>query len=250
MNRGLETLHADDLVRRIPEDRPTPLRGPEDAGAVVQSPEPRLGGVGGQAQPRFTLPQLLVGALASQRVGEHLRDQLQPLHQRVRPVALRPRGIEAQGAEGRRASHRERDGQIRLDPEQAEVLTVEGGRLREILERRNRNAAAGQHFLLEPGEVLLSAHPPHGRQQILLGAVEVGERQGISDRIRPLPQRREIDAENLADATVRVFDPPVHLAGRQVDEPRREVGDQRLELETDLGAVRRRVRVLRHERSA
>ena len=156
MDRGLETLHADDLVRRVPEDRPSPLRGPEDARAEVQGPEPRLGGVRRQAQALLALPQLLVGALPSQRVGEDLRDQLQPLHQRVRPVALRPHGVEGQGADGRLAPHREREGQIRLDAEQAEVLPVDGGLLRQLLERRNRNAAAGQHFLLEPGEVLLA----------------------------------------------------------------------------------------------
>ena len=57
----------------------------------------------------LALAQGLVGALPGQRVGEDLRDQLQPLHQRVRPVALRLQGIEGQGADGRLAPDRERE---------------------------------------------------------------------------------------------------------------------------------------------
>ena len=175
MDRGLETLHADDLVRRIPEDRPSPLRGPEDAGAVVQSPEPRLGGVRRQAQPRLTLPQAqLVGALASQRVGEDLRDQLQPLHQRVRPVALRPQGIEAQGADGRRASHREREGQIRLDPEQA---AGSPGRRRPppaAPPAKKPQRCGRPAFPAGARESAPGAHPRVGRQQILPGSCRSG----------------------------------------------------------------------------
>jgi len=59
----------------------------------------------------------------------------------------------------------------------------------------------------------------------------VGESEGTSGRSRPFPKRREIDAENLADAALHLFDLAVHLARGQVDEPGREVGDQRLELE-------------------
>jgi len=115
MNRSLEALHADDLVRRISEDRPCPLRGPEHARAVIQRPEPRLGGVCRQAQALLGLLQAQLVAPPSERVGEHLRDQLQPLHHRVRPVALLQQGVEGQDADGRLAAHREREGQIRPD---------------------------------------------------------------------------------------------------------------------------------------
>ena len=50
MDRRLEDAPGDDLVRRVAEDRPSPLGDPEDARAVVERPEPRLGGVRGQAQ--------------------------------------------------------------------------------------------------------------------------------------------------------------------------------------------------------
>ena len=122
MDRRLETLQGDDLVRRVPEDRASPLRGPEDARAVVQGPEPRLGGVRRQGQALLALPQAQLVAPPGERVGEDLRDQLQPLHERVRPVALRPQGVEAQGANGRLAPHREREAQVRLDAEQAAAL--------------------------------------------------------------------------------------------------------------------------------
>ena len=82
---------VDDLVGREPEDRPGPLRDPEDPRRVVEDPQPRFGGVCRQAQALLALPQGFVGVLSSQRIGEDLRDQLQPLHQRIRPVALRPR---------------------------------------------------------------------------------------------------------------------------------------------------------------
>ena len=47
--------------------------------------------------------------------------------------------------------------------------------------------------------------------------------------IRPLPKRRKIEAEQLADAALGIHDLAVHLAGGQIDEFRRKIGDQRLE---------------------
>ena len=107
MHRSLETLHADDLGRLVPEDRPSPVGDPEDACAVIQSPEPRLGGVCRQAQALLALSHAQLVAPADERVGEDLCHQLQALHQGVWPVARLPQGIEAQGAHGRLAPHRE-----------------------------------------------------------------------------------------------------------------------------------------------
>jgi hypothetical protein len=41
-----------------------------------------------------------------------------------------------------------------------------------------------------------------------------------------------VEVEALAHPALGVVDLPVHLDRRQVDEPGRQVGDQRLELET------------------
>ena len=75
-------------------------------------------------------------------------------------------------------------------------------------------------------------HRPDGDRAVLPRAVDVGGRDDAGACGRPLPEHREIEAEQLADPAQRVLDLAVHLAGRQVDEPRGEVGDQRLELET------------------
>ena len=71
------------IARVLPVTQKTRVR-------VVQDPEPRLGGVRREAQALLALAQGFVGASSRERVGEDLRDQLQPLHHRVRPVALRP----------------------------------------------------------------------------------------------------------------------------------------------------------------
>ena len=86
------------------------------------------------------------------------------------------------------------------------------------------------------GEVLPGAHAPHRRQQILLRAVEVRQRERTFGGDR-LPQCGEVDVEDLTDAVLHVFDRAVHLRGWEVDEPRREVGDERLELETTPGGL-------------
>ena len=66
----------------------------------------------------------------------------------------------------------------------------------------------------------------------------------VRGRARPLPKHRQIDAEKLADTAQRVLDLAVHLARRQVDEPGGEVRQQRLELETVLELIGRRLRMI------
>jgi len=63
------------------------------------APETRQ--IGARFQERLALLHSLVGALPSQRIGKYLRQELQALHQLVRPVALGQRGIKAQDANGR-----------------------------------------------------------------------------------------------------------------------------------------------------
>ena len=94
----------------------------EIAGAKAQAPEPGLGGVCRQVHPRLSLlqtlqqfPEFQFVTGARESVGEDLRDQSQPGDQRVRPVARRAQGIEAEGANGWFTAHGERETQRRSD---------------------------------------------------------------------------------------------------------------------------------------
>jgi hypothetical protein len=80
-----------------------PVVDVDGAGAEVDFVEGQAGELGARCQASLALLQTLLVAPAGERIGKHLRDQLQPLHQRVPPVALRTQSIEAQGADGRLA---------------------------------------------------------------------------------------------------------------------------------------------------
>ena len=180
MDDSQEAVHVDDLVWREPEDGSSLFGEPEDPIAVVEHPEPRTGGDRRHGEALLALPQRDIRALAGQRIGEDLCHQLQALHHRLGPIARFCGGVEAQSADRRRAAHRERHSQIRLDPKHPEILAVEGGRFGEVIERSGRDDSAGQHLSLEPGEVLPRAHAAHRREQILAGAVEVGQYEGAA----------------------------------------------------------------------
>ena len=57
----------------------------------------------------------------------------------------------------------------------------------------------------------------------------MGQRKESRRLGRPLPKRRQVQAEALADAALGVFNLGVDLVGGKVDELQREIGDQRLE---------------------
>ena len=212
--------------------------------AEVDLVEAEAGEIGRLPQARLALLQAQLVASADERVGEDLRDQLEPLDQRVGPVALRAQGVESQGAYGGLTAHRERDAQGRLDAEPAAGVPIDGGLRGQVLDRGSGDQPAGQHLLDGPG-VLLLAHRV-GRTQAFLGAVGVGGHDHPGGCGRPLPQHRQVDPERLADTAQPVLDLAVDLVGRKVDEAGREVGDQRLELEeARLGVARRRI-VRRH----
>ena len=224
---ALEAGEVDGLVRRVPEDRPGPRRGPEAAGRKVERPESRLGGVRGQLQALAALAQVDLVAPAGERVGEDLGDQPQPPHDRVRPVARYRHRVEGEGADRGRAAHRERNRQVRPDAETDGALAIDGPRGRKRLDRRQDHGAPGPQLALDPGEALLADRLADCRH--LRGDIDVGRRDDGRIRCRPLPEHAEVDAERLADAAQRVLDLAVHLVGREVDEARGELGDQRLE---------------------
>ncbi len=245
MDHGKDPLQVEGLVGPKPEERPGPLGGPEGARCEFQSPQPRLGGIRGQRQALLALQQPQLVVFPGKRVGEDLRDQLEPLHERFRPLALRPQGVEAQDADGAFAPHQKGEAQVRLDAEKAAALPVGGGLRRKIPGGGDHDASAGHHLLHKPGELILAQRL--GRLETLLGAVEVRRLEVGRSWRRRLPEHRQIEAEELADGAQRAFDLAVHLAGRQVDEPRGELGEQRLELEqapeTPLQAIIRASRI-------
>ena len=81
-----------------------------DAFVEVHLVERQAGEFGTRRQARLALQQPLHVALAGERGGEDLCDQLQPLHQRIRPVALRSQAVQPECANGRLVPDRERKG--------------------------------------------------------------------------------------------------------------------------------------------
>ena len=227
-----KTLHGDDLVRREPEDRPGPLRDPEDSRRRSPGPRAPRSAESAARLRRSSLSRKASSArLRASALVKTCATSCSRLTTACRPVALRPQRVEADEADGRLAAHGERQAEMRLDAVVAAVLAVDGGLRRELLQRRQRDHAAGQDLLPDPGELLLVQRL--GREQTLQGGVGVGGRDDVRGR-SPTTARAPRDRGRGARRHCRSasLDGAVHLAGRQVDEPRGEVGDQRLELET------------------
>ena len=217
------------LLARVADDRAEPVVDAQEAALQAD-----VGNAHGRLLERrpAELFALLQGQLvppAREGVREDLRHELQALHHRVRPIALRPHRVERQGAHGRLAPDRERDGQVRLDAAEPRGCPVDGSFRRHVPQRRQDDQPARQHLLHAPGVVLADVRVWRLER---LGRVGVGGRHDPRLARRPLPEHRVVDAESRADATQGVLDRAVHLARGQVDEAGGEVGDQRLELET------------------
>ena len=174
--------------------------------------------VGGGRVAGFAGAQRLVRAPPSERVGEDLRDQSQAPHEFVRPVAFCPQRIQAPGRRRRETSRRQRDGQIRPEPEQTGVLPVRDRLRRQcVRKRRQDDDAAGEHFLYDPRKLVL-AHR-RGRGRTLLPEVDVGGHDHARHRARPLPEQAEIDVEMLAHPLQRIANLAVDVGWRQIHEP-------------------------------
>ena len=60
------------------------------------------------------------------------------------------------------------------------------------------------------------------------GAVDADQHQNVRRVEFPLPEDADVQSQTFADAALGVLDLAVHLRGREVDELRRELGEQRL----------------------
>ncbi len=205
-----------------------------DAVAEVHLVERQAGEIGTRRQARLALQQPVLLALADERVGEDLRHQLQPLHQRVRPVTLRVHRAETQDSNGLIHPQRKGKGQIRLDADEVGAFAVDGGLCRKQIQRGQGHGAPGQQFLRVPGKLCLVQRS--GGWYALAG-VDMCGRGDTRSEIRPLPQHRQVDAERHRHATQRVFDLAVYLARPQVDELGGDVRDHPLEVQALLKAV-------------
>ena len=114
--QGLETLLP---FRGNTADVAKPVVQHDGEGVQIDLVEREAGEVRTGQEASLAPAQRLVGSPSSECVAKDLADQPQPVHQALGPPALRPQGIEGQGAHGRLASHREREGQVRPDPGQA-----------------------------------------------------------------------------------------------------------------------------------
>ena len=63
------------------------------------------------------------------------------------------------------------------------------------------------------------------------GTIKMGERDGSRRLDRPLPQRRQIQPEEFADAPLGVPDLAVNLVDWEINELDRQIGQQGLELQ-------------------
>ena len=70
---------------------------------------------------------------------------------------------------------------------------------------------------------------PLGDRRAAQGAIEVSQPVNALGLNHTLPKRREIQPEAFADAALGIFNLAVHLVGGDIDKPRRQIGQHRLE---------------------
>ena len=172
LEEGLHGLETFRHFWRNAEDFAQPFVDVAGPFAVIHLVVPKTGEVGAGLEKLSALLKQQLVSLAGEGIDEDVRDKLQPLHQRVRPIALLAQRVEAEGAHGPAPPHREGDGQVRLDAEEAAVLPIDGGLRRELLQRGVGHRAARSHLLGVPGELLLTNRL--GGLLAFFGVVEMG----------------------------------------------------------------------------
>ena len=93
------------------------------------------------------IPELTIHPFTFEGISEYLRNQLQALHKRLRPVTFCPKGIKTDQANRRSTSHCKREAQVRLNTKQASEFPIVGSLGRQVLQRRKGNDPIGQHLL-------------------------------------------------------------------------------------------------------
>ena len=227
----LETVEGQFLARGQSMPVLRSVGEPYQSACDIQYPQSGPRGRYRVAQPRLAFPQRLVGAFAGDRAGEYLGDQLEPFHERFRPLSFLPDRGERHHAHDDPSRH-QRDHCGGTGAVEAVGLTVAGGFRREIRRFRNDDRLPPHGFFRRPRERDRPRKTAGDRfpfrSRIL---VEVGQRCGASVRFGDLPHRPAVEAEGSADAAQRVLDLVFHLLGRQVDEAGGDLGQQHFERE-------------------
>ena len=204
--------------------------------AIVEVAAPGVGighphhprrGVGHQAESLLALADAALGPAAGERVGEHLGDQAQALHQ-----LLGPRMLGAQAAAGERAhdhaAHHQRDRHQRADTERGHGAPIGAGVLRELADARELHDLAAAEPGVHPGKVAQVRRHRQGRD------ARAGPAVGHTDQLAAgaeLDEHGPVDVELGHDALQPVLDGGPHVARREADERGRQTGEEGLEAE-------------------
>ncbi len=198
-----------------------------------------------RARETLRFVQGLLGLPPRQGVGQDLPDQPEPLHQSLRPVTLRAEAAERHDPDDR-APHAQGDDQLGLHAVFEAVLPFARRLLGQIAQPGDDNRPTFRDASGIPGEDLFRRGVHVGEGVPLPPA----RRPGLKDLKtlglrRPLEDRAPIHVQELDQPANGPPDLPIHLACRQVDEPRRDAGQQPLEAKTLLDGLFR-ARALGH----
>ena len=221
MHRGHEALHVDGRVGRVPEERPSPLREPEDPRPVVEYPQSRLGGVRRKAHPRLGLAQLGENRLALERTDDHLAENAKAPYEHVRPLAVLVHRIEDdQVTDDPPGLDRDHQGgpDRQLDP--AVALGLRFGR--KIVDPRDANRPTlGEQRPVQPREHACQVDP-RGHLRDFFPIRRDADTDGLTvgaDR----QQRAPVGAEEDPDPPEHMLHGTVEVAGRGREQRGRRV---------------------------
>jgi hypothetical protein len=186
-----------------------------------------------EAQSRFALPRLLLATLAIESVSEDLSNEAQTILQRFWPVSRFTGRLETYAPKHWPAACCQGETNGCLDRVLLAILAINRcfwGKLRSV---GNANHPVGHSLRLHPRKLVGTKQSMRDRMQAGV-PIKMSENECSGPIRRNLPQRRMLDLETLADSALRVFDFAVDLIGRNIHEPCRDVGHQRLKAQALL----------------
>ncbi len=145
----------------------------------------------------------------------------------ARPIAFTPGRAERQCAE-RRVADNEWEREVRLRANASEGVVVRGRLGGQFVDRRKLDGLTSTDPLRAPGEHVGNALGCERHADQPLSCPPVSE-HGLLVRTSELSDGAAVDVQGFADTLLRVLDGDVHVTRRQVNEGRRQIGDQPLE---------------------
>ena len=161
-----------------------------------------------------------------QDIGEDLAEELEPLHQLVRPGALGPERAEREGPE-ERSAHFQRDLHLRRDPELPIRLPVHRRRLRrQLVDPREADHLTTLQPGHDPGDVGERHRGRSRRRSLGHPRVRDARHAGV---VGELGQTAPVRPEEIGDPAKRPLDLAVDLGRRQAAERGRLLRQECLE---------------------